>query len=247
MHALRRGGVFARGLSARGGLSRGMSGWGVSDQGGVWPGGCLARGCLPGGCLPRVEGCLPRGWGGGGCVYPIAGSNDVILVEICKKKKTRMHSSRRTVCCSGHQWGLPRGCFPGGCLPRGCLYSTPPPREQNDWLTGVKTLPCPKPRLWTVIIHKLNGFLTNFSYEKEYIPVGCVPSAAVAVCWGLSSQGGGGVVCPGGCLPSGGVYPVGYLPDTPPPPWTEWQTLVKTLPCGNCVADGKKLVDVISC
>ena len=56
---------------------------------------------------------------------------------------TRMHSSRmHTVCCSGHLGGgggvclgrcLPRGrVCPGGCLPRG---------EQNDWQTGVKTLP----------------------------------------------------------------------------------------------------------
>ena len=37
--------------------------------------------------------------------------------------------------------------------------------------------------------------------KQECIPVGCVPSAAVAV-------SGGGVVCLGGCLP-GGVYPRG--------------------------------------
>ena len=33
---------------------------------------------------------------------------------------------------------------------------------------------------------------------QEYIPVGCVPSAAVAVCWGVSAQGG---CLPQGCLP----------------------------------------------
>ena len=51
---------------------------------------------------------------------------------------------------------LPRGGFcPGGVYPRGVspggVYlggvcpdqrQTPPPREQNDWQTGVKTLPC---------------------------------------------------------------------------------------------------------
>ena len=33
--------------------------------------------------------------------------------------------------------------------------------------------------------------------KQECIPVGCVPSAAVAVCWG---------VCPGGCLPRGNTW-----------------------------------------
>ena len=37
--------------------------------------------------------------------------------------------------------------------------------------------------------------------EQECIPVGCVPSAAVAVSWwGMSAQG---VVCPGGCVQAG--------------------------------------------
>ena len=51
---------------------------------------------------------------------------------------------------------------------------------------------------------------------EECIPVGCVPSAAVAICW----RG----VCQGGCLPREGVSACGCLPDTPPlplPPWTE--------------------------
>ena len=120
--------------------------------------------------------------------------------------------------------------------------------------------------------------------NKECIPVGCVPSAAVAVCcgWGVcpggclprgvSAQGSVSaqgcvcllrgwvsahrVVCPvvcvcrgmsaqgvsaGGCLLRGmyllkGVSARRCLPDTPL--WTEWQMLVKTLPCGNYVADG---------
>ena len=41
--------------------------------------------------------------------------------------------------------------------------------------------------------------------QQECIPVGCVPSAALAVWWG-------GGWCPGGCLPSGGVWPEGCLP-----------------------------------
>ena len=39
--------------------------------------------------------------------------------------------------------------------------------------------------------------------EQECISVRCVPSAAVAICWGVSAQAGclprqGGGVCPGG-------------------------------------------------
>ena len=47
-----------------------------------------------------------------------------------------------------------------------------------------------------------------------------------------------GVCLPKGerCLPRGGVCPEGVCQI---PPWTEWQTRVKTLPCRNYVADGK--------
>ena len=49
----------------------------------------------------------------------------------------------RTVRCSSRLLG---GVCPGGCLP-GCVYpsmhwGSPPPHERNDWLTGVKALPC---------------------------------------------------------------------------------------------------------
>ena len=37
----------------------------------------------------------------------------------------------------------------------------------------------------------LNYFQVKIRTEQEFIPVGCVPSAAMAIC-------GGGVVCPGG-------------------------------------------------
>ena len=81
-------------------------------------GGCLTRVCLPRGCLSW--GCLP--WG---------------------------------VCASGvSAWGLSaqegvsQGVSTGGCLPgrgstQGIVWKTPPlPCEQNDWQTGMKTLPC---------------------------------------------------------------------------------------------------------
>ena len=52
----------------------------------------------------------------------------------------------------------------GGCFPRGCA----PPCEQNDWQTGVKTLPCPKLRLraamtLTVNLHGNNKFQVTTS------------------------------------------------------------------------------------
>ena len=63
---------------------------------------------------------------------------------------------------------------------------------------------------------------TRTTFEQECIPVECVPSAAVAVCWGR-----------------------GCLPDTPPPPWTEWQVPVKTLPCRNYVVGGKNNIEYL--
>ena len=86
--------------------------------------------------------------------------------------------------------------------------------------------------------------------EQECIPVGCVPSAAVAVPGGVCLPGGvsacqrvsawqgragEGVCLPRGvCLPGGGRYLSVTLPL-----WTEWETRVKTLPCCNYVVDGK--------
>ena len=65
---------------------------------------------------------------------------------------------------------------------------------------------------------------------------GCLPRGLSA--WGLSAWG---VCLPWGCLPRGGVclrcVCSSACWDTPP--WTEWQTCVKTLPCCNYVVDGK--------
>ena len=84
--------------------------------------------------------------------------------------------------------------------------------------------------------------------QQECIPVGCLPSTAVAV-----SGGGGGGSGQGGCLPKVGVCPgdvclrgvsaqVVSARHTVLPLWTEWQTDVKTLPCRNYVADGKNTI-----
>ena len=59
--------------------------------------------------------------------------------------------------------------------------------------------------------------------KQECIPVGCVPPA-----------------CQGGCLSARGCLPA-------TPPWTEWQTHVKTLPCRNYVADSNKFITEQEC
>ena len=55
-------------------------------------------------------------------------------------------------------------------------------------------------------------------YRQECIPVGCVPYAAVAFSWGVSTQGG--------CLPMGGVCRGGVSP---------WGGLPRGLPGGICL------------
>ena len=69
----------------------------------------------------------------------------------------------------------------------------------------------------------------NRKIIQECIPVRCVPSAAVAVCLGVSVQGclpGGGLSAHGDCLPGGCVYPNMHWADTHL--WTEKQKPVKT-------------------
>ena len=68
--------------------------------------------------------------------------------------------------------------------------------------------------------------------QQESIPVGCVPSAAVAVCWGVCSRGclprgesargvsAQGARLPWGCLPGG----VSQHALRQTPLWTEWLT-----------------------
>ena len=98
--------------------------------------------------------------------------------------------------------------------------------------------------------------------QQECIPVGCVPAARwpyrggckkkemqkkakkMQKNWGGGVCSRGGRVCSwGGCLLLGvGGYPSMHWGRTPPPPWTESQTPVKTLPWPNFVAAGKNLV-----
>ena len=75
--------------------------------------------------------------------------------------------------------------------------------------------------------------------KQECIPVRCVPPAAVAVPGGFPPGTPPEQNPPGSDPP--GAHPPG--PGTPPL-WTESQTPVKTLPCPNFVAGGKKPITV---
>ena len=81
--------------------------------------------------------------------------------------------------------------------------------EENYWM--------PKRQLRNYSRMSLLSIITN--REQECIPVGCVPSAAVAVCpgWGVSAQGGR-VSTQGGCLPRGHLPGLGgmYISPTHP-------------------------------
>ena len=81
---------------------------------------------------------------------------------------------------------------------------------------------------------------SDFLEKQECIPVGCVPSAAAAVCWD------GGVCLGGVCLPRGVSTQTGVsqhaLRQTRPGQ-NSWHTLLKILPCRNFVADGKNRTD----
>ena len=69
-------------------------------------------------------------------------------------------------------------------------------------------------------------------FEQECIPIGCVPSAAVAVCWGGGVSARWEVPTRGG-----GVYPSMHW-GRHPRGQNSWHTLLKILPCRNFVADG---------
>ena len=79
--------------------------------------------------------------------------------------------------------------------------------------------------------------------KQECIPVGCVPSAAVAICLGGGLPrgvcGGRGVSAPGRCLPMGVCVSQHALRQTPPCRQNSWDMLVKILPCRNFAADFK--------
>ena len=77
---------------------------------------------------------------------------------------------------------------------------------------------------------------TAFTLKQECIPMGCVPTAPVAI-WGEGSARGGG------CLPSGGIFPGECTP--PPPPRGQTDTC-KNL-CATTVADGNNMMEFYVC
>ena len=97
----------------------------------------------------------------------------------------------------------------------------------------------------------MSRLLAENKTKQECIPVGCVPPAAAAVCWGVSAQEGGvclGVgACPGGvfgqevstfCL---GVYtPPGRHPLGTHPPCGQTDTREKHHLSSTTVADGNE-------
>ena len=103
-------------------------------------------------------------------------------------------------------------------------------------LNGV-LLPSSHPEIGNILrrsVFYLELIFCSHLNKQEWIPVGCVPSAAVAVCWGV------GGVCPGEgvCLPNRGV---GVCPggSTPAPLWTD-RHLWKHNLSATTVPDGKK-------
>ena len=94
----------------------------------------------------------------------------------------------------------------------------------------------------------LGGKQSNFTRQQECIPVGCVPPAAVAFCWGS--------VCLSACWdtppcvgletphqarpinlhPGCGPGDLQCMPGQPPCGHNSWHTLLKILPCSNFVA-----------
>ena len=90
--------------------------------------------------------------------------------------------------------------------------------------------------------------------QQESIPVGCIPSAAVAArgvsAWGMSAEGG--CICPGevsawvvclGGMTAWEVSAWGVSARHPLPcEQNDWQMPVKILPCHNFIADGKNVL-----
>ena len=72
-----------------------------------------------------------------------------------------------------------------------------PPGVPNVWWLG--TLSAPADILTWMKCWNFNNNNEQLVIKQECIPVWCVPSAAVAVCWGCLPRGG---VFPGGCIPA---------------------------------------------
>ena len=158
-----------------------------------------------------------------------------------KACSTTMHSCKmRTVCSSSHVY--PSMHWAGGCIPactgQGGVCIPACTGAGGDAQGGVcqggsesQHALRQKPPPWTEWLTNRCKNITFLQLRLQMvtriIPVGCIPSAAVAA---------------RGCLPGGvsaqGVSAQGNV--CHPLLWTEWEMPVKTLPCRNYVADGKK-------
>ena len=113
-----------------------------------WLGGCasqhaLGRGCVSQHALGRGV-CIPACTGQGVYIPACTGQWGVYPSMHWAGGCVFQHALGRGCLLGG---GLPRGCLPRGLSDWGCGRHPPdqrqtPPCEQNDWQTGVKTLPC---------------------------------------------------------------------------------------------------------
>ena len=96
------------------------------------------------------------------------------------------------------------------------------------------------------------GVCPRMVSARGVCPGGCLPKGMClprgGVCQGVSAQGALSMEClPRRVSAQGSVYQGGVCPGDVcgrHPPWTEWQTRVKTLPCRNFLAGGKNMQSI---
>ena len=123
----------------------------------------------------------------------------------------------------------------GPCAPRSpCFPPSMNHSEKPQLLCNFKQIPS-----YAIDLFFPPQVQVQIDLHTKCIPVGCVPSAAVAMsipactgrgvsAWGVSTRG----CLPGGCITSCTEA------DTPPREQNSWHTLVKILPCHNFISDG---------
>ena len=116
--------------------------------------------------------------------------------DVYRQKITRIHISRmrtgRSLTVSRRVLGTPPATM--HALPQPCT-----PLQQLCMPPSNHTFPSDTHTCKNITLPQTSFAGSN--NKKECIPVECVPSAAVAVCWRGVCQVGG--VCPWGCLPGG--------------------------------------------
>ena len=139
----------------------------------------------------------------------------------------RMHCSRMRTARSSSRPGGGVSTYPPG--------TRHPSREQNSWHTLVKILPCPKLLLQVVIRLHSSRMRT-----AHLLPISPSMHCASGAAWSRRVF----LVQGEGCLVPGGGYPSMQWGRPPPPRGqNSWHTLLKILPCPNCVAGGDKFTN----